>query len=444
MNFDILRYLADHAGKIFIETHDLSLTYRQSLHIVKYLAAELTRRGLFGQKILLSVPHTHKSHLLFLAVLHTNNVILVHPDHNRSFLQHIIREAGVDSVICDQALESTVPCILMHDLLGALYWPAIPDSDWNQWYPGRLSLLSSGTTGTPKSIDIDYQRIMPYGNLLLDWLPLQEQDRLYFITPFYHGFGLTRLFSVLQSGSAMFVPSSQIVKDMIADINRRRCTWTSLVPRMVRIAAKSGMKLWEGFRFTTCSAAPVSADLLSQFSAVTSKPIYVEYGCTEASIISSNTPAHDRPGSLGRIDPARCEIRQGSIWVRPGFDAGAAWLDTGDIGWIDDDGFLWLQGRAKEVIKRNGRTVFPFEIECALQDASGLVEVVAYSRNAMTDHEDIGLVYVGDLNSDQMMMLCRQRLPMTCQPSRITKVPFLPLHCGKIRRSELEQYVDAL
>lgn len=444
MDFDILGYFADHDRKVFAETNDIALTYRQSLSIIKYLAANLAARGLFGKTVMLSVPHQIESHLLFLALLHTNNVILVHPEHNRVFLQLVCDQHKVDAIISNDGPLSWVPTITLRDVMGSLYLPLVPDVAWNQWYAGKVCLLSSGTTGVPKLTELQYQYIMPYGNLLQDWFPLQAKDRLYYMTPFYHGFGLTRLLSVIRSGSTMFVPSSSALRDLISDINQRACTWTSLVPRLVKIASRTGSRLWPGFRFATCSAAPINADMLSSFSDTTGKPIFVEYGCTEASIISSNTPDHNRAGSMGRIDLQHCCIKDGAIMVRPGYSSDHTWVDTGDVGWIDDDGFLWLKGRSKEVIKRNGRTVFPFEIECVLQDVPEIADVAAYSIQSMTDQEHIGLVYVGDLEAHDVEALCRQRLPNIYQPTRITRLPEIPLHCGKIRRGTLEQYVAAL
>lgn len=444
MDFDILGYFADHDRKVFAETNDLAITYKQSLSIIKYLAGNLAARGLFGKTVMLSVPHQIESHLLFLALLHTNNVVLVHPEHNREFLQFVCDEHGVNAIVGMYDPKSLVPCFTARDIIGSLYLPLITDSSWQQWFPGTLSLLTSGTTGVPKLATLPYQHIMSYGNLLQNWFPLHTRDKLYYMTPFYHGYGLTRLLSVIKSGSAMFLPSSSTVKNFISDINRQRCTWTSLVPRVVKIASKSTSLLWPGFRFATCSAAPISGDVLSSFSDTTGKPIFVEYGCTEASIISSNTPEHNRLGSMGLINPRLCCVKDGVVMARPAYDSSSEWVDTGDIGWIDQDGFLWLRGRSKEIIKRNGRTVFPFEIECTLQNIPGIIDVAAYAIHAMTNQESIGLAYVGELEPDQVRDLCRQRLSHNLQPTQITKLPELPLRCGKVRRGTLEQYVTEL
>ena len=147
---------------------------------------------------------------------------------------------------------------------------------------------------------------------------------------------------------------------------------------------------------------------------------------------------------MGRIDPQLCCVKDGIVMARPAYDNSLDWVDTGDIGWVDQDGFLWLRGRSKEIIKRNGRTIFPFEIECALQTAPGIMDVAAYAIHAMTNQESIGLVYVGDLDPDQVRDLCRQRLSTSLQPTQITKLPELPLQCGKVRRGTLDQYVTTL
>lgn len=443
MDFDLLKLFDHHGDNVFASSQQRVLTYQQCLQHIKYLAALLYARGIFGQKVMLSCRHTLDNQLLFLALLHTNDVVLVHPDHAESFLASMIKQHGITAVIADRFTHLPAKTLLSQDFIGTLEKDLKLGDGWQPWYPGTLSLFTSGTTDLPKTTTLYHEEILQYGQLMLRHFSLEPTDCFYNMTPFYHGFGLTRLISVIVSGSSMYVPDVMKQKDFLKDINKQSCTWVSMIPRMVRIANRSRTVLWDGFKFATCSAAMVSKDTLDNFQSVTTKPIYVEYGCTEASVISSNTAKDNKPASMGKTWPDQCQIVNQHVMVRPAYNMDRGWVDTGDIGYIDSDGFLWLHGRSKEVIKKNGRTIFPFEIECVFDNVPGIQEVAAFCIDAMTDHENIGLAYVGNHNREYVESLCRQLLPSSCQPALIAQLHEMPLTCGKLSRRQLQHYVTS-
>jgi acyl-CoA synthetase (AMP-forming)/AMP-acid ligase II len=183
---------------------------------------------------------------------------------------------------------------------------------------------------------------------------------------------------------------------------------------------------------------------LSKFQDITKKPIFVEYGCSEASIISSNTFSENKPGSMGKVNNSQCKIKDGKIMVIPAWKNSKEYIDTGDIGFIDSDNFLWINGRSKEIIKKNGRTIFPYELEFVIQQFPGVEDVAAYSINPMSDRETIGVVYVGECSEETVIKLCQQHFLPFYRPDQVLKIKSIPHQGNKLKRLEINNYVNSL
>jgi acyl-CoA synthetase (AMP-forming)/AMP-acid ligase II len=442
MNSSILDYFKKNSAQVFVRSEVLSLTYSECLNVVFYLVVALKQKNLFKKRVLLCMPNSIESQLLFLALAHTNDVTLLSPEHNDSFVENLQQELGVDITVSQKTFANSIDFLqeIKFDIDSSRYHT--PQT--TELHAGSVCLMTSGTTGKPKTVLIEHDQIIKYGQLLMPHFDIHTTDCLYNIIPFYHGYGLTRLVTVLVSGSSMFVPSTLSVARMVNDINQFCCTWTSLVPRLVKIINKGQGSLWKGFRFATSSASLIDSNSLLAFESTTGKPVFVEYGCSEASIISSNTFKHNRPGSMGQVDKQYCKIQQGRIMVVPRWNDSVDYIDTGDAGFIDADDFLWINGRTKEIIKKNGKTIFPFELEFVIQGFPGVEEVAAYSCNPMTDHESIGIVYVGDCTVESVVALCRQHFLPFYRPDHVTKVDAIPSQGNKIRRLDISDYVNSL
>jgi acyl-CoA synthetase (AMP-forming)/AMP-acid ligase II len=432
----ILSYFQKNSSHVFIRSTHIHLTYSDSLKVIFYLIDLLKSHKLFKKRILLNVSNSVESQLLFLALVHTNDVVLLNPEHNDIFVKHLQHDLDIDLVISDINFlqEITFDPVLC----------SVTDTNLDELYQGSVCLMSSGTTGYPKPVVISYNNIVKYGGSLIPYFDICADDCLYNIVPFYHGYGLTRLLTVLITGSSVFIPETLSASQIANDINQYQCTWTSLVPRLIKIVNKTQTKLWHGFKFATTSASLVDAETLMNFENITKKPIFVEYGCSEASIISSNTFLHNKPGSMGKIDRTQCKVENGKILVNPIWTTDNEFIDTGDIGFIDNDDFLWLSGRSKEIIKKNGRTIFPFELEVLLQNFSGVEDVAVYGLNTMTEHEGIGVVYVGSCAEQDVVKLCQENLAPFYRPDQVTKILHMPYQGNKLKRLELENYVNSL
>lgn len=236
--------------------------------------------------------------------------------------------------------------------------------------------------------------------------------------------------------------------------------------------------------FVRCGTAPLSRQVASDFTAQTGVALIEGYGMTEATSISAMNPRFGEPriGSVGlRIPYQQVQIRAladdsvrdagewGKVFVRgpnviPGYltDEDAVpenhgdWLDTGDLGYLDADEYLWLSGRAKDIIIRGGHNLDPRMIEEALYEHPAVEHAAAIGRpDRYTGEMPVAFVSLKSgtrIDTQALLDLCGERIPeRAAVPKSIQILDKLPMTAlGKIHKPELRKfaardgYVDAL
>lgn len=244
-----------------------------------------------------------------------------------------------------------------------------------------LIMFTGGTTGKSKGALLSHRAVMEgtvngcYG------IPEIFGQRYLLILPLSHVFGMIRnLFTSLYTGSDLFICRNN--KDMFRDAAMFRPTVLVAVPAIAELALtlskKFGrMMLGADLKTIICGAAPVAPYLIAEYHKL-GVELYPGYGLTEsANLVSGNPENLTRPTSVGLPYPNQeLRIVDGELWIRGanmmdgyvGEDNAAAysdaWFKTGDLARFDDDGFLYITGRIKEIILLpNGENVSPAEVE---------------------------------------------------------------------------------
>jgi acyl-CoA synthetase (AMP-forming)/AMP-acid ligase II len=264
---------------------------------------------------------------------------------------------------------------------------------------GGAVLASSGTTGTPKVIPLAQRQLLCTASNVAQHHQLTPQDRGFNSLPLFHiNAEVVGLLATLIAGSTLVLADRFRRTNFWDTMAQRDVTWINAVPAIVTLLAdlRPDETIPHGIRFIRSASAPLPAHALESFEAATGIPVLETYGMTEgASQITANPLRGVRkPGSVGlpvgvelRIVPydaepeddpsidlltGQVEIRGPSVITAYGngehadrFDP-EGWLKTGDIGHIDSDGYLFLDGRIDDVINRSGEKVFPREIEEAI------------------------------------------------------------------------------
>lgn len=280
------------------------------------------------------------------------------------------------------------------------------NSPLGQQREGGVILASSGTTGTPKVMALPSAQLLHTAHLIAHHNALAPTDRGLNALPLWHiNAEVVGLLATLVSGASLCLDERFHRTGFWALVERSEVTWINAVPAIIsRLSIlHEGEFVPDRVRFVRSASAPLSPALMSQFETMSGVPVIESYGMTEAaSQISANPLGGPRKiGSVGRAvgvdvrvlatnsaEPAtlaathevgRVEIKGPSVinhydaaGYEDRFDADG-WLDTGDLGYLDDEDFLFLVGRSDDVINRGGEKIFPREIEDVILSVHGVV-----------------------------------------------------------------------
>jgi oxalate---CoA ligase len=343
---------------------------------------------------------------------------------------------------------------------------------------GGIFLCTSGTTGTPKGILLREDQLGHVAASVATHHRLTPADRGYCCLPLFHvNAEVVGLLATLAAGACLVLDRTFSRRGFWEMIGARRITWINAVPAIITIlamdppaAARSGR-----VRFVRSASAPLAPATLRRFEEAFGIPVVETYGMTEAASMITANPLDGprKAGSAGR--PAGTEVRVaerrgsrylpcramelGQVQIRgrgvireyaSGAPAGRidpeGWLDTGDIGHLDEDGYLFLAGRSDDVINRGGEKIYPREIEDFLLAQPGV-----WSAAVVAAHDDVlgarPVAYVvpdgrwhGDGLDEALREACEAALPRAKRPTAIYLVQELPLgSTGKVARHRLRE-----
>jgi acyl-CoA synthetase (AMP-forming)/AMP-acid ligase II len=352
---------------------------------------------------------------------------------------------------------------------------------------GGIYLCTSGTTGTPKGILLGEEQLCHVAAAVASHHRLTPADRGYCCLPLFHvNAEVVGVLSALAAGACLIVDRKFRRRGFWELIEARRATWINAVPAIITILGMDppASPLSDRIRFVRSASAPLAPAALRRFEESFGIPVVETYGMTEAaSMITANPldgprkpgsagqPAgsevrvvespDEASGSLGSLGPClpcpagtvgRVQIRGAGVIKeyaangRAGaFDADG-WLDTGDLGHLDSDGYLFLAGRSDDVINRGGEKIYPREIEDFLLAQPGVrsVALIGVRDEVLGERPVAYVVPSGDLDgtelTESLHKVCEAELPKPKRPAEFCLMDELPLGpTGKIARRRLRE-----
>ncbi len=338
-------------------------------------------------------------------------------------------------------------------------------------------LYTGGTTGRAKGVPLTHANLFWCG-----WAAHQNSVRANIVTsvlplPLAHAYGLLVFCGGFHrdDGARTILMRWFDPAGWVKLAEQHRAQGSALVPSMIQMLLGQPLEKADlsGLTAISSGAAPLADEVRREFEArVPSATIYEGYGCTEsATLISANPPGARRPGSVG-LPVAGCKVsiqddagamlpagQDGEICVRsPGVMSGywhspdsaasvlaGGWLHTGDIGHQDDDGYLYVVDRKKDLILRAGFNVFPRDVEDVLlaHPAVALAGVVG-RPDVRLGEEVVAFVSLRDgavVTDEELIEHARRHLAATKYPRQVTIVPAIPLtSVGKLDRKKLRQW----
>lgn len=341
-----------------------------------------------------------------------------------------------------------------------------------------LLLHTSGTEGRPKIVPLTHTNVLLAAQQVASHYALTPADRSLVVMPLFHGHGLIgAALATLASGGAAIVPPRFSASRFWGSFVRHRASWYSAVPTIHEIllaCADADGAPHAGARFIrSCSAAlapVVSAALERRFGA----PVAEAYGLTEASHqVASNPlpPRARRSGTVGFGTGAEIAIIDSQGRHLPSRSAGEVvirgpsvmhgyrnnlaadamafidgWLRTGDVGVLDDNGYLTLTGRIKEMINRGGEKISPTEIDNVLLAHPSVAEAAAFGVPDPKYGEEVEAVVVlrSAASTLELQAFCSTRLADFKVPKLIRVISAMPKNgTGKIQRRMLATFFKA-
>jgi acyl-CoA synthetase (AMP-forming)/AMP-acid ligase II len=334
-----------------------------------------------------------------------------------------------------------------------------------------LILHTSGTTSRPKRVPLAHRNLMISARKVAETYQLSTEDVTLCVMPLFHVHGLVAsTFATLLTGGTVVVPPRFNPLTFWATVRDHRVSWYSAVPTihqvlLARTRPGAGPAGAEHLRFIrSCSAAlppQMMADLEERFGA----PALEAYGMTEAAHqMASNPlpPGERKPGSVGCATGVSFAILNeagdllpagatGEVSIKGpnvfgGYEGNAkanaeaftnGWFRTGDQGYLDDDGYLRLTGRIKELINRGGEKISPREIDEALLTHAAVTEAVCFGIPDRVYGEAVAAAVVlsDDATEAELIAHCRLSLADFKCPKIIYVVDAIPRGAtGKIQR----------
>jgi acyl-CoA synthetase (AMP-forming)/AMP-acid ligase II len=350
--------------------------------------------------------------------------------------------------------------------------PSFPEVDEDL----AVVLKSAGTTGRPKLIPRTHRNIASFCRDFIEARALTPADRGLSLARSASSQGLHTLATTIFAGSSLIVISGLDHRALPGWLRTYRPTYLSAPPAVLRALAAEPVALQEtGLRCVFATSAPLRFEEAERMESELGAPILNMYGLTEATGIAAERFPRERrvPGSVG---PAWCDVRvigeggeclgpneAGEILVRgprvsPGYlddpELNAAsfvdggWLRTGDLGFVDEAGYVHLRGRSGEIVNRGGEKIDPGEVDAVLLACPALADAAAFAVPDALLGEDIVAAVVpasgATLTARQLRSWLLDRLMSTQSPRRIWFVEDIPRTAnGKVQRGELARRWEA-
>ncbi|WP_127849263.1 AMP-binding protein [Lacticaseibacillus hulanensis] len=345
-----------------------------------------------------------------------------------------------------------------------------------------MILNTSGTTGKPKGVGETHAMMINAANHDLESHELTPADTVLIVMPMFHiNAQLVLVLSSFLAGGKMVIAPKFSASKFWPQVLSNDVTWSSVVPTIVTILLKNekanaAFRPDHKLRFIRCASSMLTVSRHKEFVRRFHVPILEGYGMTESCSQCTLNPLDAiKVGSAGKPYKTDIAIVNGDKFVQtPGFRGEIAirgdhvitdymtphldsfkdgWMLTGDLGYFDEDGYLWLVGRSKDIINRGGEKISPTKVE-------GVIEQLDYVRNVavVPVPDDIygeavaAMVIDGSSDDelhqkrrDEILTFTAKHLANYERPTQVYFVDHFPLNpTNKIMRPELTKLATAM
>lgn len=347
-----------------------------------------------------------------------------------------------------------------------------------------LFLHTSGTTSRPKGVPLTQLNLATSTLHIKETYEFSTSDATVITLPLFHVHGLVAgLLSSLISGASVVLPAAGrfSASTFWTDMRTHGATWYTAVPTIHQILlerhATKPEDQYPELRFIRSCSASLAPIVLERLESAFGAPVLEAYAMTEASHqMTSNPLPHSggrKAGSVGKATGIELTIldengvpqpqgRTGEVCIRganvtkgyqnnPEANESAfqfGWFHTGDLGYLDEEGYLFLKGRIKELINRGGEKISPFEVDAVLLSHPAVAQAVAFAVPDEKYGEEVNAAVVPvegvSLMEEDVISTCKKNLAAFKVPKRVFVTDSLPKTAsGKIQRRVMAEHFGA-
>lgn len=411
----------------------------------------------------------------------------INPSISFEDIQYIIQSLSIKLIFVQERYKEKIKSVIKEDtelytekdLNGLKYTKELEISqNVNLKDDVALIMFTSGSTDKPKGVMLTHYNLVYNTDSIIKYLKLTEKDRIEVVLPFYYCYGTSLLNTHFRCGGSVVINNRFMFPQTVLDhINKYNCTGFAGVPSTYQILLRlTNMKdlKFPSLRYITQAGGRLPEVFISELSStLNATDIYIMYGQTEATARLSYLPPSklkSKLGSIGKGIPGTklmivnedgCEVKPGEIGeivaqggnIMKGYfndEVGTkkalknGVLHTGDIGKIDDDGYIYIVSREKNIIKSAGNRISPKEIENVIVEINEVVEcaVIGVEDDILGEAIKAFVVLKSNnisINSKYIIDYCRDRLPNFKLPKYVEFLIALPKNSsGKVLLKSLK------
>jgi acyl-CoA synthetase (AMP-forming)/AMP-acid ligase II/acyl carrier protein len=315
-----------------------------------------------------------------------------------------------------------------------------------------IVLLTSGSTGVSKLVPLTFKNLITNGLQVAKSVDLTKEDTCLCMWEQFHIGGVVDLLlAPMLSGGKIVFGGSYNGEKFLEWIQSFPITWSQVVPTSLNDLnkiSKTRSNKSSGLKFIRCVAAALPNSWEEEFINNFKIPVIKTYGMTEASPLITSTfldSTLNKPGSVGkscgtliRIFPIEQQSHIGEIGIMgdnvfKGYENEnkelsfkEGWFLTGDLGYLDEEEYLFLTGRVKELINRGGEKIAPYEVEEVLIQHPEIKEVAVSAYSHSTLGEAVGALVVSELSTEEILNHCKTYLASFKIPSKVIRIGAIP------------------
>ncbi|MGD9851482.1 MAG: AMP-binding protein [Nitrospirales bacterium] len=477
------------------------LTFAQLTQQLQSLRAGLRQRGLDRTaRLALVAPNGPELALAFLACATSAICAPLNPAYRHEEMAFYLEDLDASALVIAEPLDSPardvaqargIPILELHplvnqpagsvELVGPSGRAPVPE---HLAQPDDIALIlhTSGTTARPKQVPLTQANLCASIRHLQQSLALTPQDRCLNLMPLFHIHGLVgALLAALGSGGSVVCPPGFSASEVFTWLQAYQPTWYTAVPTLHQAILAHARRESTAFsmgalRFIRSSSASLPPTVMAELEEVFGVPVIEAYGMTEAAHqMASNPlpPGVRKPGAVGLpagpaltiLSAEGTELPRGEVGevaiqgpnVMTGYRQNPAanaqaftqgWFRTGDQGYLDPEGYLFLTGRLKELINRGGEKIAPVEIDQALLTHPAVQQAVTFALPHPTLGEEVAAAIVlhetATVSENELREWLSRRVTDFKVPRKILFLDDIPKGpTGKIQRRNLGEQLSA-